>query len=690
MARGVRWRVPRTLATTPPPGHAPRTRRRAPVLRLAAAACLLGAAWLAGCGERAPETGGPSAPPAASAPSAGAAAGARTPTGVPDPACALAFTPAYDIQGAGPATPLAGRTVTTQGVVVGDFEGPAPALRGFYLQDPVGDGDPATSDAVFVFHGDRDRVRPGDLVRVTGTAGEFQGQTQLADVTSLIACGRGTVEPVDVTLPLPSAGYLERYEGMLVRLPQTLTVTDVYRLGRFGELTLAADGRLWQPTHVADPGADAHAWRAGNDLNRILLDDARNDLDPAEIAFGLGGAPLDPDAPLRAGDTVTGVVGVLTYGWSGHPASGNAYRLRPLGALGGGAPAFRSANPRPAAAPAVGGTLRVGAFNLGNYFVDAAGCTRGVGGASVACRGAADADAFEVQWRRAVAAIVGMDVDVLAIVEVQNDGYGPTSAIRHLVERLDAATAPGAWAFVDADAATGRTNALGSDAIKVGLLYRPAAVTPVGATAALRSTAFVHGGDRAPRNRPALAQAFAQVADGATFVAVALHLKSKGSPCDAPAASDGQGDCHLVRANAARELVRWLGTDPTGTGERDVLLLGDVNAYAREDPITVLEAAGYVNLLARLQGEAVYTYAFDGQWGALDHALASPSLLPQVMGATTWAINADEPPALSDPSRFPPGLRDASIGPFGSSDHDPLIVGLALGGAETTGSRPGR
>lgn len=648
------------------------------------------ASWLAACGERARESGAPGAPPTVTAPSVPGGTVSRAATAERDPACERAFTPAFEIQGSGTATPLAGRRVTTQGVVVGDFEGPAPALRGFYLQDPVGDGDPATSDALFVFHGDRDLVRVGDLVRVTGTAGEFQGQTQLADVTSLVACGRGTVEPVDVTLPLPSAGYLERYEGMLVRLPQTLTVTDVYRLGRFGELTLSADGRLWQPTQLAGPGPDARAWQARNELHRILLDDGHNEQDPAEIGFGLSGEPLDAGAPLRAGDTVTGVVGVLTFGWSGHPASGNAYRLRPLGALGGGAPDFRSANPRPAAPPPVGGTLRVGAFNLGNYFVDAVACTRGVGGAAVECRGAADGDAFERQWRRTVAAIVGMDVDVLAVVELQNDGYGPTSAIRHLTERLDAATAPGTWAFLDADATTGRTNVLGSDAIKVGLLYRPAAVSPVGSAAVLRSAAFVNGGDRAPRSRPALAQSFAQVGTGETFVAVAVHLKSKGSACDAPAASDGQGDCHLVRANAARELARWLATDPTGTGDPDVLLLGDLNAYAREDPIAHLEAAGYVNLLPRLHGDAVYTYAFAGQWGALDHALASPSLLPQVAGATVWAINADEPPVLADPSRFPSALVGGGQDPYGSSDHDPLIVGLALGGAGAAEANPRR
>src|SRR5678815_3121551 len=90
----------------------------------------------------------------------------------------------------------------------------------------------------------------------------------------------------------------------------------------------------------------------------------------------------------------------------------------------------------------------------------------------------------------------------------------PVSAIAFLVNKLNAATAPGTYAFIDVDAKTGQTNALGTDAIKVGFVYKPATVTPVGQTAALNSVAFVNGGDGAPRNRPSLAQAFQVNATG--------------------------------------------------------------------------------------------------------------------------------------------------------------------------------
>ena len=88
--------------------------------------------------------------------------------------CVLAYTPIYDIQGSGPAAAITG-AVTTQGVVVGDYEGPSPTLRGFYMQDATGDGDPATSDGIFVFNGNNDNVNLGDVVRVTGIGRRVPG-----------------------------------------------------------------------------------------------------------------------------------------------------------------------------------------------------------------------------------------------------------------------------------------------------------------------------------------------------------------------------------------------------------------------------------------------------------------------------------------------------------------------------------
>ena len=184
----------------------------------------------------------------------------------------------------------------------------------------------------------------------------------------------------------------------------------------------------------------------------------------------------------------------MTYTWAGNGASGNAYRVRPVNAMGGTA-LFMPTNPRPASAPAVGGTLRVVGMNLLNFFNTFTRCTGGVGGAPLDCRGASNGGEFDRQWPKTAAAILAMNPDVIGINEIENDGYGPTSAIRFLVDKLNQATVPGTFAFIDVDTNTAQVNAMGADAIKVGLLYKPAKVTPVGRTAALNSIAFVNGGE---------------------------------------------------------------------------------------------------------------------------------------------------------------------------------------------------
>jgi hypothetical protein len=351
----------------------------------------------------------------------------------------------------------------------------------------------------------------------------------------------------------------------------------------------------------------------------------------------------------------------------------------PIGALGGTARFAASNQQTPAAASA--GSLRVASLNLLNFFntFGASACANGAGGAPTDCRGADSAEEFARQWPKTVAAIVGSRADIIGIVEIENDGYGPTSAIQFLVDQLNAATAPMTYAFIDADGATGQVNALGTDAIKVGILYKPAKVVAVGRTAVLNSAGFVNGGDALPRNRPAIAQAFETFETGARFVLNVNHFKSKGAPCDVPDAGDGQGECNVVRLNAATELRAWLAGDPTGAADPDVLIIGDLNAYTQEDPLASLQAGEFVNLLPSFGGG--YSFVFDGQWGSLDHALASASLRPQVAGAREWSINADEPSALDYNVEFKSPDQVVNLyaaDQFRMADHNPLLVDLAL------------
>ncbi len=483
----------------------------------------------------------------------------------PPVACAAVDTPIGVVQGSGE-TVTTTSPVTVQGVVVGDYEGPSPTLRGFYLQD-AGDGDAATSDGIFVFNGSSNSVSVGQVVQVTGTPAEFSGQTQLGSAT-VESCGTtDTVTPVDLTLPVPApvggVDFQERFEGMLVRYPQVLSVTEHFQLGRFGQVVLSSDGRLPQPTSIATPGSAANTIQDQNNRNRIILDDSSQAQNPDPIVLGRGGLPLSADNTLRGGDTVTGLTGVLTYTWGGNSASPNAYRIRPIGALGSGVPDFAPANPRPAVAPAPGGRLKVASMNVLNYFLTLdVGTTPACGpiGNKQECRGAETAEELQRQQAKLNAALVKLDADVIAMMELENtqDPSGnDVNPLADIVGRLNASVGAGTYDYVN-------TGIIGTDTIRVGLIFKPAKVTATGAFETLDSVDDPRFDTS--RNRPSLAQTFTETATGEKFTIVANHLKSKGS---CPTASDpnsdqgdGQGCWNPVRTQAAAALVDWIASRP--------------------------------------------------------------------------------------------------------------------------------
>jgi hypothetical protein len=78
-------------------------------------------------------------------------------------------------------------------------------------------------------------------------------------------------------------------------------------------------------------------------------------------------------------------------------------------------------------------------------------------------------------------------------------------------------------------------------------------------------------------------------------------------------------------------------------------------------------------------------YAFDGQWGYLDHALGSDSIRSQVTGVGDWHINSDEPALLDYNVEFKSAGQVGSLyapDEFRISDHDPVVVGLDLTNAD--------
>jgi uncharacterized protein len=596
------------------------------------------------------------------------------------------------IQGSGPNAAITGN-VTVEGIVVGDYE-TATGLQYFYLQDATGDGDAETSDGIAVFTGSADTVSTGEKVRVSGFARERSGQTTINGSNSnssavppenIQSCGSGSVSPVDVTLPFANGDYPERYEGMLVRLPQALVISEYFNYERFGELVLAqplpGETRPFTPTAIDEPGAPAQARAQANLLSRITLDDGLGIQNPASVRHP-NGAAFSLTNRFRGGDTVQNTAGVLGFEFG-------LYRIQPTGPA-----TYSTDNPRPAAPEPVGGNLRAAAMNTLNFFLTQDYPTGNpldnkCGPAqNVECRGA-DADQpteFDRQRDKLLAAIAGLNGDVVGLNELENTtGVDPLGdPARGIVPGLNARLGAGTYAYIN-------TGTIGTDAIRVGLIYKPSKVVPVGGFQVLDSSDDPRFIDT--KSRPVLAQTFEQLANGERFTVAVNHLKSKGSDCEDvgdPDTGDQQGNCNLTRKAAAQALVDWLATDPTGSGDPDFLITGDLNSYAKEDPIDAIKAGpddvpgtadDYTNLIAAFQGTYAHSYVFDGQAGYLDYALASPSLIGRVLGAADWHINSDEPDILDYDTSFKPPAQDALYEPnaYRSSDHDPVVVGLDLG-----------
>ncbi|AMY08736.1 Endonuclease/Exonuclease/phosphatase family protein [Luteitalea pratensis] len=572
-----------------------------------------------------------------------------------DSGCGLALTAIHAVQGSGAISPLANTTVSIQGVVTADYQGSG-QFGGYFVQEEGddADADPQTSEGIFVFS--PTSVNAGDTVRVTGTVTEFGtaglSLSELTAVSHVELCATGSsVTPVTVNLPVATPASFESFEGMLVTFAQPLVATDTFTLGRFGEVALAVDARLPIPTHAAAPGAAAQAVRDVNLRSRILLDDGNNQQNIDPTIHPVGG--LSASNTLRTGDSVAALTGVLEQRFG-------AYRVQPIGPV-----PFTASNPRPAAPATVGGTLTVASFNVLNYFNG-----NGTGGGFPTARGANTPLEFARQRAKTVNAILGTGGDIVGLMELENDAPG-NSAIEDLVAGLNATAGAGTYAYID-------TGVIGTDEIRVALIFKPGVVTPLGTHAIMDSSvdpAFID-----TLNRPSVAQTFVENGTGARLTVVVNHLKSKGSDCNVvgdPDAGDLQGECNGTRTKAAQALVRWLATDPTGALDADVILIGDMNSYRLEDPITAFRAGGYVDM----QTAQSYSYVFDGESGYLDHALASPTLAPQVTGVAEWHINADEPTVLDYNVEFKTAGQVTSFystEPYRSSDHDPVVIGLAL------------
>jgi predicted extracellular nuclease len=375
---------------------------------------------------------------------------------------------------------------------------------------------------------------------------------------------------------------------------------------------------------------------------------------------------------------------VLDYGRINSKSTpGRDYRLHPTQA-----PIFTPQNVRQAAPLATGGRLTVASYNVLNYFntIDQSGSICGPM-ANQGCRGADTASELARQQAKIVSALQAIDADVVGLIEIENNGFGANSAIQTLTDALNLAIGGPSAVYSALTVNQGSTPGVGGDAIAVGFIYKSANVSPVGSVATLATGAFDENLADFGRSRIPVAATFEELSSGEQFTAVINHFKSKRPPSSVQGngnddQGDGQASWNLRRTEASNDLADWLATNPTGVNDPDILIIGDLNSNAEEDPILALEAKGYADMVQRFQMTSGYSFTFDGLAGTLDHALASNALASQISGVLIWHANTDEPSVIDYNEDFnPAGYFNAD--PFRSSDHDPVVIGLNLNRAET-------
>ncbi|MBB3023291.1 ExeM/NucH family extracellular endonuclease [Helcobacillus massiliensis] len=546
---------------------------------------------------------------------------------------------------------------------------------------------PSASEAIFVYTGKtQTTVAVGDEVQVTGTADEYRGRTQISGKIEVTPLNEG-LEPVrPLTMDWASTdGKRENLESMLYLPNEKFLVSDVYPVGRYGEIGLASGKQLpTQPTDIARPTSpEAKAQAERNDAISVILDDgtgqgfaASPTLDPRPVPY------IDPEDPIDVGDSahITEPV-IIDYRY-------DTWRLQPTRPItDGDEPARFHGRAHPVPKP--GGQISIASFNVLNYFTttgDELGCkggnystdgTNNVAGNPCDVRGVFDRDDLHRQQAKTVAAINRLDASVVGLMEMENSaklGEGKDEATKNLVAALNKDAGYAKWDYIEIP--DSELPAIeDQDFITNAIIYQPAEARPTGHVQALDEEAGDNGAFH--NARTPIAATFTAVKSGKKAVpttVVVNHFKSKGS---APKAGpnkdqgDGQGNWNAARIEQAQALVDWTPQLVRDSGSADIAMLGDFNSYAQEDPMHVLYGAHY-----RPAATGEFSYVFGGQVGSLDHLLLSPSLAARMTGADVWNINSVQSPLLQYAQYRTVGEDFYRPDATAFSDHDPYIAGF--------------
>ncbi|WP_104026288.1 ExeM/NucH family extracellular endonuclease [Vibrio jasicida] len=650
------------------------------------------------------------------------------------------FTTIQDIQGEGDSSPfIDGYPYITDedhfvtGVVTAVTTG---LTKGFYLQALESDNNDKTSEGLFIHTDAADtNLKSGDVVCVKGKVQEYYSNTQLAsDANSYVKTGTSDIPRVtDLVIKEGETlrDALERHEGMQVELKSAseLFVTRNFSYdydSRRNNMMLSHEAPLFKPTQLHAAESDAAVELAkDNAANRVYLESdgkAPNGQIPYYPDFA---KDADQDGSseqhIRLGSRVEGLQGVVAYSY-------NEYRLIATNEVDNtnfvaSGEDFDVARKD---APAIADSdLRIASFNVLNYFNSVA--DSGHENPTGQNRGAENLDEFLIQQAKIVAAMNKMDADIIGLMEVENNGFGDSSAVKNLVDALNAEIedTEDHYTYVEiADQDKYQDEYFGSDAIMVAILYRANEVTPKEVAKVIVTPEqhieenTITRNDGAEGNpaydkyqRHSLLQTFTVKETGKDLSVVVNHFKSKGSECieewiagvEDSEPADLQGNCNNFRVSAANVVG-----DALKGIEGDVLVMGDLNAYGMEDPLLTLtdyskekygrdiytaayttigggelqvektkieKGYGYHNLNTVLHGADTFSYTYSGELGNLDHALASNSLAQKVVAIEDWHINSLESNLFEYSSKYTgdmPKYKDA----FSASDHDPVIIAI--------------
>ncbi|MFH4500184.1 ExeM/NucH family extracellular endonuclease [Vibrio diabolicus] len=653
-----------------------------------------------------------------------------------------AFTTIQEIQGEGASSPFIDGypyITTEEHFVTGVVSAVTTGLtKGFYLQALENDGNDKTSEGLFIHTDVADtELKAGDVVCVKGKVQEYYSNTQLSsDANSYVKTGTSNaslVTPLTIKEGETLRDALERHEGMQVELSSAseLFVTRNFSYdydSRRNNMMLSHEAPLFKPTqlHAAESDA-AVALAKENAANRIYLESDSKAPNGQIPYFPTFAQDLDQNGSseqhIRLGSRVEGLQGVVNYSY-------NEYRLIATNEVDSSnfVTSGDDFDVARKAAPAIADSdLRVASFNVLNYFTSVA--DSGHDNPTGQNRGATNLDEFLIQQAKIVSAMNKMDADIIGLMEVENNGFGDGSAIQNLVDALNAEIddVEDHYTYVEIEEQDKyQEEYFGSDAIMVAILYRANAVTPKDAAKVIitpeqhiaeNTITRKEGTESNPAydkyQRHSLLQTFTVKETGEDLSVVVNHFKSKGSECieewiagvEDSEPADLQGNCNNFRVSAARVVGEAL-KDIDG----DVLVMGDLNAYGKEDPLLTLtdysqekygrdiytaayttigggelqvektkieKGYGLHNLNTLLHGADTFSYTYSGELGNLDHALASSSLAQKVVAIEDWHINSLESNLFEYSSKYTgdmPKYKDA----FSASDHDPVIIAIDL------------